>query len=101
VVSNPQELLTLVIFLIVAVLISQAVGAAKLSAALARAREMEATTLYNLAQALSAQTELDETLASVTRLVAEAFDLSGCEILLSADRGALSLVRVTAQPINM
>src|SRR5512139_805544 len=43
-VSNPQELLALVIFLIVAVLISQAVGAAKLSAARARAREMEATT---------------------------------------------------------
>ena len=88
-VSHPQELLALVIFLIVAVLISQAVGAAKLSAALARAREMEATTLYNLAQALSAQTELDETLASVTRLVAEAFDLSGCEILLSAPDGGL------------
>ena len=88
-VSNPQELLALVIFLIVAVLISQAVGAAKLSAALASAREMEATTLYNLTQALSSQTGLDETLASVTRLVAEAFGLSGCEIRLSTPDGSL------------
>ncbi len=88
-VSNPQELLALVIFLIVAVLISQAVGAAKLGAALASAREMEATTLYSLTQALSSQAGLDETLASVARLVAEAFGLSGCEILLSAPDGRL------------
>lgn len=87
VVSNPQELLALVIFLIVAVLLSQAVGAANLHAAEAHAREMEATTLYNLTKALSAQTGLDETLASVTRLVAEAFGLAGCEILLSAADG--------------
>jgi len=83
-VSNPRELPALVIFLIVAILISQAVGAANLHAAEARAREMEATTLYNLTKVLSAQTGLDETLASVTRLVAEAFGLAGCEIWLSA-----------------
>ena len=88
-VSNPQELLALVIFLIVAVLISQAVGAAKLSAALARAREMEATTLYNLTKTLSTQTGLDETLASVTRLVAEVSGLAGCEIWLSAADASL------------
>ena len=53
-VSDPRELLALVIFLIVAILISQAVGAANLHAAEARAREMEATTLYNLTKVLSA-----------------------------------------------
>jgi len=88
-VSDPRELLALVIFLIVAILISQAVGAANLHAAEARAREMEATTLYNLTKVLSAQTGLDETLASVTRLVAEAFGLAGCEIWLSAADASL------------
>ena len=47
VVSNPEEFLVLVVFLIVAILISQSVGAANLHAAQARARELEATTLYN------------------------------------------------------
>ena len=84
-VRDPEELLALVVFLIVAVLISQSVGAANLHAAQARAREVEATTLYNLSRALSAQAGLDETLSSVTRLVTEAFDLAGCEILLAAD----------------
>jgi len=83
-VRDPEELLALVVFLTVAVLISQSVGAANLHAAQARAREVEATTLYNLSRALSAQAGLDETLSSVTRLVTEAFDLAGCEILLAA-----------------
>jgi two-component system sensor histidine kinase KdpD len=82
-VSDPEELLALLVFLIVAVLVSQSVGAANLHAAQARAREMEATTLYNLTRALSAQTGPDETLASVTRLVTEAFELASCEILLA------------------
>jgi two-component system sensor histidine kinase KdpD len=86
-VSDPRELLVLAIFLIVAVLISQAVGAANLHAAQARAREMEATTLYNLTRALSTQTGLDETLASITRLVTESFGLAGCEIWLVAGEG--------------
>jgi two-component system sensor histidine kinase KdpD len=89
VVNDPRELLALVIFLIVAILISQAVGAADLHAAQARARELEATTLYNLTRALSAQTGLDETLASVTQLVTEAFDLAECEILLIGPDGNL------------
>jgi len=88
-VSDPEELLVLFVFLIVAVLLSQSVGAASLHAAEARAREVEATTLYNLTRALSAQAGLDETLSSVARLVEEAFDLAGCEILLAADDAGL------------
>jgi two-component system sensor histidine kinase KdpD len=92
-VRNPEELLVLVVFLIVAILISQAVSAANLHAAQARARELEATTLYNLTRALGAQAGLDEIL-SITRHVTEAFDLAGCEILLPiADGGLQSLAR--------
>jgi len=89
-VHNPQELLALVVFLIVAVLLSQAVGTANLHAAEARTREREATTLYNLTRILSAQSVLDDTLLIVTRLVTESFDLAGCEMLLIADDGNLS-----------
>lgn len=49
---------------------------------------MDATTLYTLTKVLSTQTDLDETLASVTRLAAEAFDLGGCEVLLRAADGS-------------
>jgi len=89
-VRDPEELLVLMVFLIVAILISQAVSAANLHAAQARAREMEATTLYNLTRALGAQAGLDEVLSSSARLVTKAFDLAGCEILLAAADGSLS-----------
>jgi len=88
-VSDPRELLALVIFLVVAISISQAVGAANLHAAQARARELEATTLYNLTKSLSVQSSLDETLASIARQVTEAFDLAGCEMLLIGSDGNL------------
>jgi len=88
VVSDPEELLALLVFLMVAALVSQSVGAANLHAAQARAREREAITLYSLTRALNAQAGLDETLSSVTRLVTEAFDLAGCEILLTAADGS-------------
>jgi two-component system sensor histidine kinase KdpD len=88
-VSNPEELLVLMVFLIVAILISQSVGAANLHAAQARARELEATTLYNLTKALGAQAGLDEILSSITRQVTEAFGLASCEILLTAAAGSL------------
>jgi two-component system sensor histidine kinase KdpD len=99
-VSNPEELLVLVVFLIVAILISQSVGAANLHAAQARARELEATTLYNLTRALGAQAGLDETLNSITRHVTEAFDLAGCEILLPVADGSLQSLAQYETPGN-
>ena len=87
VVSDPEELLALLVFLTVAVLVSQSVGAANLHAAQARARELEATTLYNLTKALGAQAGLDEILSSITRQVTEAFGLASCEISLTAADG--------------
>jgi two-component system sensor histidine kinase KdpD len=87
-VSNPEELLALLVFLIVAVLISQAMGAANLHAAQAREREAEAATLYNLTRTLGAQSDLEETLSSTAQSIAEAFDLAGCEIVYHAEENA-------------
>ncbi len=82
-VSDPEELLALMVFLIVAALLSQSVAAANLHAAQAEFREREATTLYTLTRALEAQSEGKETLASISRILMESFNLAGCEILTS------------------
>jgi two-component system sensor histidine kinase KdpD len=84
-VGNTDELLALMIFLIVAVIISQAVATANMHAVQAEAREREATTLYALSRTLEEQTGLEETLASVARMIAEAFSFAGCEILVGAE----------------
>jgi two-component system sensor histidine kinase KdpD len=88
-VGNSDELLALMVFLIVAVIISRAVTSANAHAIQAEAREREATTLYALSRALGEQTGLDETLASVTRMITEAFGYAGCEILVGSDGQAL------------
>jgi two-component system, OmpR family, sensor histidine kinase KdpD len=85
-VSDPEELLALMVFLIVAVLLSQSVAAANMHAAQAEFREKEATTLYTLTRALEAQSDWKETLASISRIITEAFNLSGCEILASPEK---------------
>lgn len=56
-VHQSQDLITLTIFLIVAVVISQLIGRAKKSLDLARDREWEATRMYELIAALAGQTE--------------------------------------------
>jgi two-component system sensor histidine kinase KdpD len=80
-VSDPEELLALVVFLLVAVLLSQAVAAANLHAVQAEFREREATTLYALTRALEAQSDWKETLASISAIISTAFGLAGCQIL--------------------
>ena len=85
-VSDPEELLALIVFLIVAVLLSQAVAAANLHAAQAEFREQEATTLYALSRALEAQSDGKETLASISQILMESFHLAGCEILTSPEK---------------
>ncbi len=84
-VGNTDELLALMIFLIVAVIISRAVTSANMHAIQAEAREREATTLYALSRVLEEQTGLEDTLASVTRMITEVFGFTGCEILVSSD----------------
>jgi len=84
-VSDPEELLALMVFLIVAALLSQSVAAANLHAAQAEFREQEATTLYALTRALESQSDWKETLGSISRIITESFNLSGCEILANPE----------------
>jgi two-component system sensor histidine kinase KdpD len=89
-VSDPEELLALMVFLLVAVLLSQAVAAANLHAAQAEFREREATTLYALTRALEAQSDWKETLASISGIITDSFDLAGCQILTAPEKESLS-----------
>jgi two-component system sensor histidine kinase KdpD len=84
-VSDPEELLALMVFLVVAVLLSQAVAAANLHAAQSEFREREATTLYTLTRALEAQSDGKETLVSISAIITDAFALAGCQILTGPD----------------
>ena len=88
-VSNTEELLVLMVFLIVAVIISQAVASANMHALQAENREREATTLYALSRALEEQAGLEDTLSSVARMITEAFAIAGCEVLVSSDGNTL------------
>jgi two-component system, OmpR family, sensor histidine kinase KdpD len=90
-VSDPEELLALMVFLIVAVLLSQSVAAANLHAAQAEFREREATTLYALTRALEAQSDWKETLASIPRIITEEFHLAGCEISAGPEKEPISV----------
>jgi two-component system sensor histidine kinase KdpD len=88
-VGNPEELLALMVFLIVAVIISQAVASANMHAIQAEAREREATTLYALSRALEEQTDLEDSLSSVARMITEAFSIAGCEVLVGSEDATL------------
>lgn len=58
IVHNPEDLLVLVIFLGVAIIVSQLMGRAKSSVVNARQREQEATRLYELSSAISGQQDI-------------------------------------------
>lgn len=63
-VHRPSDLVMLLVFLLVAVVISQLVGRAQMGLAAARAREREATQLYELSTALAGLHD-DQTIAQI------------------------------------
>jgi two-component system sensor histidine kinase KdpD len=87
-VFQPQESIDLVVFLVVAITISQLLGAAQASLARAEAREREARHLYELSTALLGLTDLE----SIARTIADRVLLSlpGAKvgILLEPGKGA-------------
>lgn len=71
VVHETQDIVALIIFLVVAVFISQLVGRARSSLAAAFARESETTRLYELSLDLAGVSSLDEIAAVIARKTAE------------------------------
>jgi two-component system sensor histidine kinase KdpD len=84
-VADSDELLVLTVFLVVAVIISQAVASATMHARQAETREREATTLYALSRVLVEQAGLEDALAAAARMITEAFAVAGCEVLVGSN----------------
>ncbi len=72
-VHQTQDIITLVIFLFVAVILSQFIGKAREGTRLARLREWEATRLYELTSSLSSQKELEKIARELCEKTVETF----------------------------
>jgi two-component system, OmpR family, sensor histidine kinase KdpD len=90
-VNDPRELLGLIVFLIIAVLVSQAMAEAHRNIALALQRENEARILYELTRALESASHLEETLEDVSWKIVDAFDVQACEICLGSERSTAEI----------
>jgi two-component system, OmpR family, sensor histidine kinase KdpD len=101
VVHSPQEVVTLVIFLLVAVLISELVGRAKSNLGRSMDRERELSRLYELSLALAGLNNIQE-IAQIT--ARQVFDTFGADCVLvrvgpTSDNGTCSVQLPAAGPI--
>ena len=81
-VHQTQDILALIVFLIVAVIISQSLNQAKIGLATAVARERETTILYELNVALAGSTHENEILQIVGKKIVEHFPVESVLISL-------------------
>jgi two-component system, OmpR family, sensor histidine kinase KdpD len=86
-VADPQDWLSLGVYLLVAVVVSLLVATSEHRRAQAERREREARMLFDLSSSLVAQGSLEDTLRGVVQTVRALFDLAGCAIVLPADDG--------------
>lgn len=76
-----QDVITLFVFLIVAVVMSQLIGQAKTGTRLAKKREWEATKMYELIASLSGVTDEQEIYTILKRQIIDTFDFPQLEFL--------------------
>jgi two-component system, OmpR family, sensor histidine kinase KdpD len=86
-VADPQDWLSLGVYLLVAVVVSLLVAASERRRAQAERRERETRMLFDLSTSLVAHGSLEDTLRGVVQTVRSLFDLAGCAIVLPADDG--------------
>jgi two-component system sensor histidine kinase KdpD len=82
-VHRPEDVVILIVFLIVAVVVSQLVGRAEAGVAAATAREAEATELYELSSALAGQQDTEDVLRTVAQHILSTFKGEAVELELS------------------
>ncbi|MCC7536732.1 MAG: DUF4118 domain-containing protein [Deltaproteobacteria bacterium] len=85
-VTKPQDLLSLIVFLLVAILTSQLTARARAQAALARHREKHTAALYAFARQIAAAAGLDDLLPIVVRHLATLFDSGAVVFMQNAGR---------------
>jgi two-component system, OmpR family, sensor histidine kinase KdpD len=87
IVADPQDWLSLGVYLLVAVIVSLLVASSEHRRAQAERRERETRMLFDLSTSLVAHGSLTDTLEGVVRTVRSLFDLAGCAIVLPAGDG--------------
>ena len=96
IVDDPQDYLSLAVYLLVAVVVSLLVATSERRRAQAERRERESRMLFDLSTSLVAHGSLEDTLQGVVRTVRSLFDLAGCAIVLPSGDG-LRLAAVDGQ----
>jgi two-component system sensor histidine kinase KdpD len=99
-VHSTQDLITLIIFLIVAVVMSQLIGQAREGVRMARSREWEATRMYELISGLAG---LQDSKSIAEVLAAHTFETFGCvrvEAVIKADKNRGELIVVHPEQVD-
>lgn len=96
-VHQPQDLIVLVVFLGVAIFVSQIVGRAKASLAAAQAREHEAVQLYELSATLSRLHSREQIAESLAQRLHATLAAAQTEVVLAANSAAEYRLRLPAE----
>ncbi|MRS04426.1 DUF4118 domain-containing protein, partial [bacterium] len=94
-VHKSQDLITLIVFLIVAVVLSQFVGQARGAVLLAKKREWEATRMYELISALAGLTDIQSIMHTLAEQIIRTFQCDQVEILVNSHGKAANLSYLT------
>ena len=86
-VRNTQDLITLIIFLIVSVIMSQLIGQAREGGRLARSREWEATRMYELISALAGLQDAQSIAQTLANHTLESFHFTRVEVIIGEKNG--------------
>jgi two-component system sensor histidine kinase KdpD len=90
-VTKEQELLSLAVYLLVALVVSVLVGTSEQRRVHAQQRERETHTLYELSASLVAHGGLEATLDSAAQTLRRLLSLAGCAIILIDEHGTARL----------
>lgn len=82
-VHKSQDLITLIVFLIVAVVLSQFVGQAREAVRLAKKREWEATRMYELISALAGLTDIQSIMQTLAEKIINTFQFDQVEMVVN------------------
>lgn len=93
-VHETQDIITLIIFLFVAVILSQFIGKARAGTRLARLREWEATRLYELTSSLSSLKDPEQIALEVATKTRDTFHFDQVELTIKDNDGEPYLILI-------
>ena len=84
-IHKSQDVITLVVFLVVAVVMSQIIGLARKGTKLAKMREREATEMYELISLLAGITEEQDVASALANKILSTFHCNRVEVVTKSD----------------